>query len=565
MTRAAMTRLAAGVCAATLGAGALTLASGQPAAADQTYWVPVTGSLTIDGHGFGHGHGMSQYGAQGAALDQVKYRDILAFYYPKTTLGEVKGRIRVLLSVDTTSDVKVSPAKGLSVRDLGTHRTFTLPTHSAIDRWRLVPNSDNDTAVQLHRGGAWTRYRILHGDGEFFADRPIKLWVPSGDAEVAKTYRGRLRSASPYSGATFRDTVNVLSLDDYVQGVIPPEMPPSWKPAALRAQAVAARTFAAYERALSRDRYYQICDNTFCQVYAGKSVEAESTNKAVDATAHEILRYAKKPALTQFSSSSGGWTSDGGLPYLPAQRDPYDDWSGNLVHSWQANISVSRLESLLPQLGKLKAVRVTQRDGDGAWGGRIIQMVLVGRDSSIPMSGDDFRSTFGLRSSWFRIEPTPIIARWNRIGGPESVLGKVKSAEFGVGKDGAAQLFAHGRIYWSPRTPARELYGDILARYRKLGGPDSVLGYPVSNTRRAHDGGHRTVFQRGKIFWSKPFGAREVYGKILAKYEALGQAAGQLGYPATGVFSVKAGKRVKFQHGSLTYVRATGKVVVNLH
>jgi uncharacterized protein with LGFP repeats len=235
------------------------------------------------------------------------------------------------------------------------------------------------------------------------------------------------------------------------------------------------------------------------------------------------------------------------------------------VHSWQANVSVSRLKSLFTQLGKLRAVRVTRRDGDGAWGGRIIQMVLVGSDSSIPMSGDDFRSTFGLRSSWFRIEPTPIIARWNRIGGPKSVLGKVKAAEFGVGQDGAAQLFAHGRIYWSPRTPARELYGDILARYRKLDGPDSVLGYPVSNTRRAHDGGRRTVFQRGKIFWSKPFGAHEVYGKILAKYEALGQASGQLGFPTTGVFSVKAGKRVKFEHGSLTYVRATGKVVVNLH
>ena len=62
-----------------------------------------------------------------------------------------------------------------------------------------------------------------------------------------------------------------------------------------------------------------------------------------------------------------------------------------------------------------------------------------------------------------------------------------------------------------------------------------------------------------------PACAREVYGKILAKYEALGQAAGQLGFPTTGVFSVKAGKRVKCAHGSLTYVRATGKVVVNLH
>jgi uncharacterized protein with LGFP repeats len=141
----------------------------------------------------------------------------------------------------------------------------------------------------------------------------------------------------------------------------------------------------------------------------------------------------------------------------------------------------------------------------------------------------------------------------------------VKSAEFRVGKDGAAQRFAHGRIYWSPRTPARELYGDILTRYRKLHGPGSRLGYPVSNTRKASHGGHLTVFQRGKIFWSPPFGAREVHGKILAKYEHLGQAAGRLGFPKTGVFPVKRGKRVKFAHGSLTYIRATGKVVVHIH
>jgi stage II sporulation protein D len=561
MTSRAAARLVAAVCAAAV----LTLASSGSATADHTYWVPVTGSLTLNGHGFGHGHGMSQYGAQGAALDHVKYRNILAFYYPKTTLSQAKGRIRVLLSVDKTSDVEVSPAKGLSVRDLGTHRSFPLPTQSAIDRWRLVPNANNNTALQLHRDGTWKRYRILDGDGEFFADRPIKLWVPSGGSEVARPYRGRLRSASPFSGARFRDTVNVLSLEDYVEGVIPPEMPTSWEPAALRAQAVASRTYATYERALSRDRYYQICDTTYCQIYSGRSVETTSTNQAVHATAHQILRYANMPALTQFSSSSGGWTVDGGLPYLPAQRDPYDDWSGNMVHSWRATVSVSRLESLFSQLGRLQAIRVTQRDGDGAWGGRIIQLVLVGKRSRVLMSGDDFRSTFGLRSSWFTFAPTPIIARWNRIGGAKSVLGKVKSAELRVGQDGAVQLFKHGRIYWSPRTPARELYGDILTRYQKLDGPDSVLGYPVSNTRKAHDGGRRTVFQRGKIFWSKPFGAREVYGKILAKYEDLGQGAGRLGLPKTGVFSVKAGKRVKFEHGSLTYVRATGKVVVNLH
>jgi SpoIID/LytB domain protein len=554
-----------GVIAAVCAAAVLNFASSGPAAADHTYWVPVTGSLTLHGHGYGHGHGMSQYGAQGAARRHVKYRQILRFYYPKTTLAKAKGRIRVLLSLDTTSDVKVAPAKGLRVRDLGANRTFSLPARPAIDRWRLLPNAHNNTALQLHKHGKWKRYRILKGDGEFFANRALKLFVPSGGAEVARRYRGRLRSASPYPKAPFRDTVNVLKLDAYVRGVIPREMPPSWKPAALRAQAVAARSYGAHERALNRHRYYQICDSFYCQVYAGRPAETRSTNRAVRATAHQILRYAKKPALTQFSSSSGGWTAAGGRPYLPAQRDRYDDWPGNVMHSWHTKISVRHLHRLFPQVGNLQAIRVTRRNGHGAWGGRIIQLMVVGKKSHALMSGDDFRSTFALRSTWFRFAPTAIIARWNRIGGRKSVLGRVKSAEFRAGKHGAAQQFAQGRIYWSPRTPARELYGDILTRYRKLHGPGSRIGYPVSNTRKAPHGGHRTVFQRGKIFWSPSFGAREVYGKILAKYEHLGQAAGRLGFPKTGVFPVKPGKRVKFAHGSLTYIRATGKVVVHIH
>jgi stage II sporulation protein D len=561
MTHRTAPRLVAAGCSG----AALIIASIGPAEADHTYWVPVTGSLTVRGHGFGHGHGMSQYGAQGAARHDVKYRRILAFYYPKTKLGKAKGRIRVLLSGDTTSDVKVGPAKGLRVRDLGAHRTFVLPTRSAIDRWRLVPNAHNNTALQLRKHGNWKLYRVLKGDGEFSAKRPIRLFVPRGGSEVAMSYRGRLRSASPYSGAPVRDTVNVLKLDSYIRGVIPQEMPSSWKPAALRAQAVAARTYAAHERALNRHRYYQICDTTNCQVYGGRSVETKSTNHAVRTTAREILRFGRRPALAQFSSSSGGWTAYGGLPYLPAKRDRYDDWPGNVMHSWHRTISIHRLHRLFPQAGRLKAIRVTRRNGHGAWGGRVIQLVVVGRASNALLSGDDFRSIFHLRSTWFRFDPTPIIARWHQIGGRKSVLGRVRSAEFQVGKHGAAQRFAHGRIYWSPRTPARELYGDILTRYRKLHGPGSRLGYPISNTRKGHHGGHRTVFQRGKTFWSSSFGAHEVYGKILTKYEHLGQAAGRLGYPKTGVFGVKAGKRVKFAHGSLTYIRATGHVVVHIH
>ena len=142
--------------------------------------------------------------------------------------------------------------------------------------------------------------------------------TPSGN----RTYRGALRSATPVPGGTARDTVNVLTMDDYVRGVIPTEMPASWQPEAVKAQAVAARTYATWSRSQYPTRYYQICDTSYCQVYGGLGAEDARSNAAVTATARQILTYDGKPAFTQFSSSSGGWTSAGSVPYLAAKRRP---------------------------------------------------------------------------------------------------------------------------------------------------------------------------------------------------------------------------------------------------
>ena len=83
-----------------------------PAAAkevDQTYVMPGKGTVTLKGHGFGHGHGMSQYGAEGAAREGKTWREILKFYYPGTAWGTKGGRVKVLISADTSRDVIVAP------------------------------------------------------------------------------------------------------------------------------------------------------------------------------------------------------------------------------------------------------------------------------------------------------------------------------------------------------------------------------------------------------------------------------------------------------------------------
>ena len=490
-------------------AGGLTLPvlSAGPASAattDQSYWVPVSRSVTIRGHGFGHGHGMSQYGAQGAAKKGLTYRQIMAFYYPRTTWGTVSGSVRVLITSDTTSDVVVAPVPGMTVKDLGTGTTYPLPSPSGVTRWRLAVDSNHRTVVQWS-DGAWHTWKpggksVLTGDGELAAPSPLRLYTPTG----SRTYRGALRAASPSTGSASRDTVNVLSMDDYVRGVIPSEMPPSWQTEAVRSQAVAARTYATWSRDQYPSRYYQICDTTACQVYGGAGVEDSRSNAAVTATAKQILTYGGKPAFTQFSSSSGGWTSSGSVAYLTAKADPYDAYDGNPVHEWTSTVDVARIEKAWPAVGTLRRVHVTRRDGNGEWAGRVWTLVLDGTQGDVTVSGDSFRSVLGLKSSWFSIDPTPIISRWRAIGDTDSPVGDIDTREYRV-TGGSVQVFDTGRIFWSKGTGARELYGALLSSYRAKGGVTSPLGYPTSGVTTV-TGGLRSTFEHGTLTWNRTTG-----------------------------------------------------------
>src|SRR5665811_1185108 len=111
-------------CAATVAVAGLNASPAGAVSTDQSYWMPVDKQIVVRGHGYGHGHGMSQYGAQGAALAGKSYQEIVDFYYPGTSWSKVTGRVRVLISADTTSDVIVSPAAGLTLRDRGDDATY---------------------------------------------------------------------------------------------------------------------------------------------------------------------------------------------------------------------------------------------------------------------------------------------------------------------------------------------------------------------------------------------------------------------------------------------------------
>jgi stage II sporulation protein D len=180
---------------------------------------------------------------------------------------------------------------------------------------------------------------------------------------------------------------------------VPDEIPASWSPEAVQAQAVAARTYALSKR--DGTGHYDLCDTTACQVYGGLDNEHPDSNRAVVATARQVLHHNGKPAFTEFSSSNGGWTVASAIPYQVAKKDPYDGWSGNPNRSWSVRVGAAAIQRVYPKLGRLQRVEVTSRDGNGSWQGRVLRLTLVGRKGTVSLSGDDFRWTFGLKSNWF--------------------------------------------------------------------------------------------------------------------------------------------------------------------
>src|SRR5699024_1192827 len=296
-----------------------------------------------------------QYGAQGAALKGKTYKQILQKYYPGTSISKSsKKSMRVWITGDTNNNVTVEARTGLRWRKYvnGKWRVHKLPTKvggKKVVRWRLKPEAGGTgkSVLQSRTGGKWRRYGKVaawSGWAQFKANGPLELRLPNNST---RKYRGELR-LDPHG--TWR-TINVLALDPYTKGVVAREMPASWERAAIRSQTIAARTYGVHEMG---GGYYDICDTTACQVYGGVAAEHARTNKAVDDTARKILTYGSKPASTQFSSSSGGYTKKGSEPYLKAVKDPWDNWSGNPNRTWSAKVTVKKIKTKCPGKGRPK-------------------------------------------------------------------------------------------------------------------------------------------------------------------------------------------------------------------
>lgn len=351
-------------------------------------------NLAVTGHGIGHGHGLSQYGARGAALRGLSTAAILAFYYPHTTLKTgVTKTVRVKITDDGT-DTQVAAEPGVTATGV----TGPLPT-AGVTRYRFLPSATaGKLDLQLLKSGKWTAYeKALPGQASFHpGDRTLRLYTPSGSTR----YRGSI-GASRYGSGLI--TVNRVRLDDYVNGVVPMEMPGSWPTHALRAQSIAVRSYVMYEVA-HPSALYDICDSTACQVYGGYDREQARVDELGKAVAGKILTYGGSPIFAQFSADDGGWTASGAQPYLIARADPYEKYSDSPWLTWTRTVPVSRIAAYY-SLSTVTSLSVTQRDGNGDWAGRALEGVVrgtrAGKAVSVSASGYDLAAAMGLPNWWF--------------------------------------------------------------------------------------------------------------------------------------------------------------------
>ena len=389
---------------------------------------PANGIFAVQGHGWGHGRGMSQHGAQGAASQGVDAETIVSTYYPGTTRGVLPAApIRVVLQGDEGADTHVYAAAGLVATDLASGATQALPAGPT--RWRVVVDGAG-LHVQSLTGQTWTAFALgggtTHaGPVRFSGPTFVRVAYPNGSS---RDYRGVVQAVK--TGATTLASVVVLDLEDYLLGVVPREAPASWRPAALQAQTIAARSYSANKR----DRVggagsWDVCDTTQCQVFGGSraytaagavtELEPASTTEAVRATAGVVRLSGGKSIFAEYSSSNGGWSTQGDFAYLAARRDDWDGVTANSVHRWTASLPVTDLERRFPAVGTLQRLRVTSRDGNGEWGGRVRTVVLEGVSStgaatSVATTGAGVYgarswpgTSDGLKSSWWSITNSP--------------------------------------------------------------------------------------------------------------------------------------------------------------
>ena len=355
--------------------------------------VPATADaadLVVDGRGWGHGVGLSQYGAYGYALLEGRgHRSILAHYYAGSGYARARAtRVRVRLKraraprLSGATRARASGRRRVRLRQGRAYRFEALGTN----RIRVV-----DLTTGRTRGRLRAPVNVTGGSS-------IVLRGRAENGVNGGRYRGRIVLRRDRRAVL---AVNHVWLEDYLYGVVPAEMPASWPTEALRAQAVVARSYAL--ASLRPGERYDVFADVRSQVYRGVLGEVDAATRAVRATKARVVTSGGRVAQTFFFSTSGGRTATneeafGGtaLSYLRSVDDPHDDLSP--VHTWTARFTrrgaQRRLRSVLP--GRFEGLAVASRTPSG----RAATVSVRGSRGSRVVSAGTVQALLGLRSTW---------------------------------------------------------------------------------------------------------------------------------------------------------------------
>ncbi len=254
---------------------------------------------------------------------------------------------------------------------------------------------ENTTNVMLYKTKA-DEYISINGTGNITKVNGVR-------------YRGII-NLCPSSGGIM--VINQISIEEYLYGVVPKEAVASWPVEALKAQAVAARTYV-YSGLKNKHATYgfDVCATTNCQVYGGYDAEYESTNKAVDDTKGVIALYKGQAVHTLFCSGNGGWAEDsknvwgGSYPYLVSFKDEYEETDSIKGLVWTASVTPKEIAEGVAKYGGNVGTVTSMNIIETAESGRVLKLKVTGTEGSFVLEKEKARTFLGLRSSLYTITP----------------------------------------------------------------------------------------------------------------------------------------------------------------
>lgn len=326
------------------------------------------------------------------------------------------------------ASLTITPAGGKATVQTGSSKTITLAANTAAAiRWQ-------DGAFLVGREKLRSEVLVI---------RPA---AKAGELSLdGRRYRGALELRHKSGGLT---AVNIVPVDGYLRSVVPEEMPVDWPAEAIKAQSVAARSFALASRGRHASEGYDLCTTTHCQLYTGTTAEKSASNAAIKATRGEVLTYGGKPIEALFHTDSGGMTENSEdvwgshVPYLRAAKD-----TPAKTMPWTKAISRADLERKLAakghDIGKVRSLvlsplAIGRSAKDRTASGRVKTMTVKGTKGTATLSGTTWRSLLGLKSTLFDAKLAKDMVTFTGYGSGHGL---------GISQWGAERMAAKGASY----------------------------------------------------------------------------------------------------------------------